>query len=160
MSVSPRQYLLDRFRADAVALRERAAVLAKGPKQPGPDAATSTRMAAACDAVCAMLEAIPESDDVVAMLDALTALVPLLEQHATKAASSPPLRAVYVGAATRVKEIEAAERRAAQPTTDSHDAAPDDDSLDDDTLDDDALDDADLDDDDLHDEDRSEDDAR
>lgn len=143
MSVSPRQYLLDRFRVDAVALRERAAALAKSPQQPGPDAATSSRMAVACDEVCAMLEAIPESAPIVTMLDALLALIPLLEQHAAKAASSPALRSVYIGAATRVREIEAAERQAIAQTTatdGSSEFADDElDESDDDDVDDDDL---------------------
>ncbi len=116
MSVSPRQYLLDRFRADAVALRERAAALKSGAKQPGPDAATSARMAAACDDVAAMIAAIPEAAEIDEMLNALSAIIPLLEQHAAKTASTPPVRAVFVGAVTRVREIVEAERRAMSST--------------------------------------------
>lgn len=112
MSVTPVQYLLDRFQGDADALRARSAALRSGGPQPGPDADTSQRMATACDDVCAMLRALPASDDVTAMLDALDALVPLLEQRANAATKSPPLRAVYVGAATRIREVIAAEHDA------------------------------------------------
>lgn len=107
----PHQYLLDRFLADAAALRQRAVALRNGPPQPGPDAAMSQRMATACDDVVAMLEAIPDSDDVRALIDSLTALVPLLEQRAAAAMNAPPLRAVYAGAATRIREVAVAESR-------------------------------------------------
>ena len=49
---------MSRFRSDADALRERAAFLSSAPPQPGPDAATSIRMAEACDDVTAMIDAI------------------------------------------------------------------------------------------------------
>lgn len=142
-----RTYLLNRFRSDADVLRQRAAALRSGPKQPGPDAATSLRMAAACDDVAAMIVAIPESDDVAALSASLMALIPLLEQRAGAVTNAPPLRAVYIGAATRIREITEAEARA-----DNAAVAAD---LDDDEMDDidDTADDADddIDDDDLHD---------
>jgi hypothetical protein len=109
----PRDYLLDRFRADADALRQRVAALRAGRPAPGPDAATSERMAAACEEVAAMLAALPESRDADAALAALDALVPLLEQRAGREAKAPAVRAVYAGAATRIREVGAAERRAA-----------------------------------------------
>lgn len=109
--VLPHQYLLDRFLADAAVLRQRAVTLRSGPPQPGPDAAMSQRMATACDDVVAMLEAIPDSDDVGALIDSLTALVPLLEQRAAAVTNAPPLRAVYAGAATRIREVATAESR-------------------------------------------------
>lgn len=106
-----RSYLLLRFRTDGDALHQRAAALRDGLPQPGPDAAMSSRMADACDDVAAMIEAIPDRDanDIVA--SALLALIPLLEKKAATTASTPPVRAVYVGAATRIREVVDAERR-------------------------------------------------
>jgi hypothetical protein len=167
MPQTARSYLLDRFRTDAVALRQRAdAMGARGAAPvPGPDANMSRRMAAACERVVAMLEAVPEADDSTQAMATLIALVPLLEQHAAQEAGAPPVRAVYIGAATRIREVQAAELSAAtaRTTRDSngahdanagstvHDALEDalDDSVDD------ALDeldehDDDVDDDDLH----------
>ena len=71
------QYLLDRFRADADALRQRAAALRATPPQPGPDAATSLRMAEACDDVVAIVGAVPDADDGGVLIASLTALIPL-----------------------------------------------------------------------------------
>ena len=102
-------YLLDRFRTDAAALRQRAGVLRSGTPQPGPDRDTSLRMADACDDVVAMVEAIPASDGAADMVATLSALIPLLEQRATAARDTPAIRAVYVGAATRIREIGDAE---------------------------------------------------
>ena len=109
--MSPRAYLLNRFRTDAAALRQRAESLRDGPPAAGPDAATSRRMAEACDEVIAMLEAIPDADDASTMLNTLAALIPMLEQRAAAGSSTPPVRAVYAGAATRVREIADAETK-------------------------------------------------
>ena len=117
MPLSARAYLLDRFRSDAVALRQRADSLAAAPrsaKVSGPDADTSRRMSQACDSVVAMIEAVPEAEDADRALASLSALVPLLEHHAAQETGGPPVRAVYVGAATRIREVEAAEARARQ----------------------------------------------
>jgi len=117
MPLSARAYLLDRFRSDAVVLRTRAASLAAAPKNAkvsGPDAETSRRMAQACDAVVQMIEAVPEAEDAERALMNITALVPLLEHHAAQEKGGAPVRAVYVGAATRIREVEAAEARARQ----------------------------------------------
>lgn len=117
MPLSARAYLLDRFRSDAVALRQRADSLAAAPrsaKVSGPDADTSRRMSQACDSVVAMIEAVPEAEDAERALASLSALVPLLEHHAAQETGGPPVRAVYVGAATRIREVEAAEARARQ----------------------------------------------
>ncbi|MBL0170233.1 MAG: hypothetical protein IPP90_05780 [Gemmatimonadaceae bacterium] len=105
----PRAYLLDRFRTDASVLRQRAETLRGSPPQPGPDADTSARMAAACDDVIGMIDAIPVTDDALAMITTLTALIPLLEQRAAAVAGTPAVRAVYAGAATRIREVAAAE---------------------------------------------------
>ena len=93
--MSPRAYLLTRFRTDADALRERAAFLRQAPPQPGPDAATSIRMADACDDVIAMIEAIPERTEALETVVALTSLLPLLEARAKASSDRPPVRAVY-----------------------------------------------------------------
>jgi hypothetical protein len=108
------QYLLGRFRTDASALRERAAALRNQKPKGGPDAATSLRMAEACDEVVAMVSAIPDGDDTEKVIAALTALIPLLERRAAAVASAAPVRAVFVGAATRIREIADAEARAGQ----------------------------------------------
>jgi hypothetical protein len=105
------QYLLGRFGTDAHALRERAAALRDEKPKGGPDAATSLRMAEACDEVVAMVGAIPDDDDADAVITALTALIPLLERRAAAAEGAPPVRAVFVGAATRIREIADAEAR-------------------------------------------------
>ncbi len=109
--VSPRAYLLNRFRTDAAALRQRAESLRDGTPAAGPDAATSRRMAEACDEVIAMLEAIPDADDASTMINTLAALIPMLEQRSAAASGTPPVRAVYAGAATRIREIADAETR-------------------------------------------------
>jgi hypothetical protein len=161
MPQSAREYLMHRFRGDAEVLRERVATMQRGTKLPGPDAATSRRMADACQDVVALLEAVPPHDDAAAELAAIVALVPQLEQKARDTATLPPVRAVYAGAATRIREVQDAEALAISgnvtPAGDDEDL---DDSIDDhfdDDVDadidgdaDDDLDD-DVDDDDLHD---------
>lgn len=149
--MTPRDYLLDRFRADGDTLRQRAAALRRGPAQPGPDATTSLQMASACEDVFAMIEALPADAAVSEMLDALSALIPLMEQRAA-AANVPPVRAVYVGAATRIREVASVERQHAvlqiaedgvlhdDSADDEHDV--DDGDADDEDVDDDDLDDA------------------
>lgn len=109
-----RAYLLDRFRTDGDTLRQRVTALRSGPSQPGPDAAMSQRMASACDDVVAMIVAIPEEDDFEVVASALRALIPLLEQRAGQAVAAPPVRAVYIGAATRIREVVDAELRHAR----------------------------------------------
>jgi hypothetical protein len=109
-----RAYLLDRFRTDGDTLRQRVSALRAGASQPGPDAAMSQRMATACDDVVAMIVAIPDDEDHEVVASALRALIPLLEQCAAQAAAAPPVRAVYVGAATRIREVVDAELRHAR----------------------------------------------
>ena len=133
--MSPREYLIDRFRTDAVTLRQRAAQLRSGPPQPGPDAATSQRMAEACEDVLAMIEAIPEADDASALVAALTALMPLLDRRALASSASPPVRSVFAGAATRIREVVDAERRHQSAATPAMDDAGTDDEIGDDGLD-------------------------
>ena len=69
-------------------------------------------MADACERVAAMIEAIGAQETIDAELTALHALLPVLEHHARDSAASPPVRAVYAGAATRIREVEAAELKA------------------------------------------------
>jgi len=137
---------VNRFQTDAVVLRERVALMARGTKVPGPDAATSRRMADACDEVVAMLLAIASSDHAAAELDAIMALVPLLEHRATEQQSNPAVRSVYAGAATRIREVRLAEAQSspADGVADDFDEAelPDEDGeddLDDDDVDDDVI---------------------
>lgn len=105
-----RRYLLDRFEGDAATLRSRAAMLqAATQKQPGPDAATSLRMAEACDRVAALVRTVRPADDGI-MLQLLAALTIPLDESARENAHDPAVRAVYAGAATRIREMLAAER--------------------------------------------------
>ena len=118
MTNGPRAYLLERFSTDAAALRQRADALRNASRSggaapvPGPDAATSERMAAACDDVVAMLSAIPDGSDPAAVLSSIAALSPLLDMRAQREASSPAVRAVYAGAATRIREVQQVEATA------------------------------------------------
>lgn len=139
MTTTARDYLVNRFQTDAVVLRERVALLARGTKVPGPDAATSSRMADACDEVVAMLLAIASHGDASAELDAIMALVPLLEHRATEQQSNPAIRSVYAGAATRIREVRLAEAQSSP----AHGAELPDDDIDDDVddTDDDDVDD-------------------
>ncbi|QJR34330.1 hypothetical protein [Gemmatimonas groenlandica] len=153
MTTTARDYLVNRFETDAAVLRERVALMARGTKVPGPDASTSGRMADACDEVVAMLMAIASHGDASAELDAIMALVPLLERRATEQQSNPAVRSVYAGAATRIREIRSAEAQSAQADGIPSEALdgtenPDDelehdddlDDLDDDDVDDDVID--------------------
>lgn len=132
MAETAREYLIHRFRGDAQSLRERLAGLQRGTKLPGPDATMSRRMAEACDAVAAMIESIAPQTSLEEELSALGALVPLLEQRAKANEQAPPVRAVYAGAATRIREVEAAEARArggeGVPSDDDHDGDDDEES--------------------------------
>lgn len=113
--MNPRAYLLERFETDAAVLRARATALRAGPPQPGPDAATSDRMAEACEDVVALLLSCAPHDDEQEAVAALVELLPLLEQRAsavdaaghcaTARGASAPVRAVYLGAATRIREV-------------------------------------------------------
>jgi len=151
MTTTAREYLVNRFQTDAAVLRERVALMARGTKVPGPDAATSRRMADACDEVVAMLLAIASRGHAAAELDAIMALVPLLEHRATEQQSNPAVRSVYAGAATRIREVRLAEAQsspvAAIPVEDLDEdldeaELPDDDGEDDlDEIDDDDVDD-------------------
>ncbi len=154
MPLTARAYLLDRFRADAAALRLRAESLGsretrRSAPTPGPDASTSARMADACDAVVAMIEAVAESMDATRMLADLGALAPLLTQRAALEANAPAVRAVYLGAATRIREVEAAELRAV-PAASERDGRDDDQSDGDEPHDIDDATDEDLSDDDVY----------
>jgi hypothetical protein len=147
--MTAREYLIDRFQTDAAVLRERVALMTRGTKVPGPNAATSRQMADACHEVAAMLLAIAGDGDADATLDAITALLPLLEHRADEQKSNPAVRSVYAGAATRIREVRSAEAQSAH----AGDAGPDDpedDALGELDLADDA-DDADADDDDIDD---------
>jgi len=119
-----REYLVNRFRTDATALRERADGLVRGAKVAGPDAAMSRRMAEACDEVASMVQALISNGDAQAAVDALLALVPLLEQRAQQFAATPAVRSVYQGAATRIREVHEAEQRSLDALTATLDAAP------------------------------------
>ncbi|MEO7520384.1 MAG: hypothetical protein ABIW79_01080 [Gemmatimonas sp.] len=116
MSSGPRAYLVDRFRTDATALRQRAAALRAAPRSippaPGPTAELSERMAAACDDVVAMLDAISEGGDPAMTLSSISALSPLLELRAQRESEEPAVRAVYAGAATRIREVQQVEASA------------------------------------------------
>jgi hypothetical protein len=140
MADDPRSYLLDRFTADAVTLRARAAQLAGKPAPAhGPDAAASERMAEACDHVATLVASLHE--EVTEQLAALDDLLPRLAALAERATDAF-VRSVYGGAATRIAEIVSKER--ADDGLDEHD-----DELKSDAIDDDDIADRDADDDDL-----------
>ncbi len=115
MSQDIREYLIERFRADADTLRQRAVAIAGAAKPaPGPDVTLSRAMADACDDVAALAAQLPERASVDEIVDALQALLPQLAARTTsvQAQKAPALKAVYVGASTRVQELIAAELRA------------------------------------------------
>lgn len=138
MTTTARDYLIERFESDAAMLRERVAVLARGTKVAGPDAATSRGMADGCEEVAAMLRAIVSTGEASRDLEAVMALIPLLEHRAAEPKLLPAVRAVYVGAATRIREVWLAEARLAEaalangdaPDDAEADGPDDDDSLD------------------------------
>jgi len=140
MADDPRSYLLDRFTADAVTLRVRAAQLAGKPAPAhGPDAAASERMAEACDHVAMLIADLGDSvpDQLMALDDLLPRLAALAER-----ATDAFVRSVYGGAATRIAEIVSRERA----VDDEAEAGPEDDDADaDEAIDDDEFDDDDLD---------------
>lgn len=98
------QYLIKRFTDDARILRGRATSLRSGANMPGPDAATSERMAGACEDVADVLRGI---DDIPVdnPRDGLMAVLSALEQRMHEHRSDSQLRAVYAGAISRLREI-------------------------------------------------------
>ncbi len=113
----PRSYLIDRFTSDANALRARAMTLREDKSSgtiPGPDASTSESMASACDNIVTMLTQTVESDDRSIVLSDLLHLTSALKQLSITHSRQPAVRAVYDGAAARIREIEAAERNAGE----------------------------------------------
>lgn len=108
--MSARAYLIDRFRGDAATLRDRTAALAGGAALPGPDLSTSQQMADACTIVAELLDAVPMAEDTDHEISALLALIPTLESRA-RTVSHPPVRSVYAGAVTRIREVQAAHAR-------------------------------------------------
>ena len=111
MSEHAKQYLLDRFREDAHALRERVASMRRGVKVPGPDVATSERMADACDDVATLVSAVDTSDEDVSPVEWAAPLIAQLEQRQRGTTLHPAVRAVYAGGIARVREVTEAERR-------------------------------------------------
>ena len=112
MSADIRTYLIERFRADAETLRQRADSISKAPKLgPGPDPTMSRRMADACDDVAGLAQLLPETAPLGDILVALHQMLPELSRRADNAElnSAPAVRSVYAGAATRVQELIAAE---------------------------------------------------
>ena len=111
----PRNYLINRFSSDAKSLRARSATLrdeaARG-GSPGPDANASESMAAACDDVVAMLMESAPDKSVSVEIESLLQLLPRLKQLSATHSEVASVRAVYDGAAARIREIEAAERKA------------------------------------------------
>lgn len=112
---------MERFRSDAVTLRERVRMLQASPARPGsksvagPDVALSAAMADACDHVVELSTQLPERASLEDIVAALRSLLPELTARGTGAPASvpPAVRSVYAGAATRVVELIAAETRQA-----------------------------------------------
>ena len=138
MNSSARDYLLNRFQSDAETLQARALSLEGGATAAGPDAATSRRMAQACRDVVHLLGAIPPSPDGEREFEVLGALIPVFELRAQAEIATPAVRAVHMGAATRIREILVAESRVGvEHDIAAADAAADDDAGDDSADDDD-----------------------
>jgi hypothetical protein len=101
------QYLRDRFEHDRDALRARAADLearARAGASPatGPDAAASRAMAAACDDVLAAVEhAFAREAEFLAIAEALASAL----DARGRVEPAAPVRAVFAGAAARVREM-------------------------------------------------------
>ena len=81
-----------------------------------------------------MLLAIASHGDASVELDAIMALVPLLEHRATEQQSNPAIRSVYAGAATRIREVRLAEAQSSPAHDDVDDDDTDDDDVDDDVI--------------------------
>lgn len=148
MSADIRDYLIERFRGDAETLRQRAASLVGAKKpSPGPDAALSSAMAAACDDVVGLAEGLPVNAPLHEIVSALQLMVPELTKRASAPASmaAPAIRSVYAGACTRVQELIAAETSAMNNDALALDGDDDDELMEEDL----ELDDPDADDDDL-----------
>ena len=114
MRQDARQYLLDRFTTDATALRSRAESLRSAKSSPGPDADTSIRMAEACERVAQLVRELPANEPPGIMLQSLATLTLPLEDLSRAHAREPAVRAVYAGAATRIRELLDAEAAAAR----------------------------------------------
>jgi hypothetical protein len=122
--MSPRDYLLERFSTDAATLRARAQSLqATAAGAPGPDAQASLRMAEACDQVALLVRSVDPDEPPATALQSIAALTLPLEELARANADTPAVRAVYSGAATRIRELLAAEARAAEGGVQSPGAA-------------------------------------
>lgn len=132
MSQTAHDYLHERFRNDAATLLDRAASLARGVRMPGPDATLSRRMADACTDVAARIASLPRAG--AAGLDALLTLATTLDAVAGTVTDAPAVRAVYAGAATRMREVVHAERAAS--ADEAHDGSAEGADVDDDDLDD------------------------
>ncbi|BAH39577.1 MAG TPA: hypothetical protein DGD08_14510 [Gemmatimonas aurantiaca] len=111
MSEHARQYLIDRFREDAHALRERVATMRRGVQVPGPDVTTSERMAEACDDVATVVSGVAAQDDATTIDQWVATLVTMLEDRQRGQTLHPAVRAVYAGGVARVREVAQAERR-------------------------------------------------
>ena len=109
MTLDARQYLLERFTTDATTLRARAEALRTRPPSAGPDAATSAQMAEACEHVADLVRSLPENEPAGIMLQSLATLTFPLDDLSRAHASAPAVRSVYAGAATRIRELLAAE---------------------------------------------------
>ena len=115
MKSDAREYLLDRFVTDAAALRTRAETLRSAARNvPGPDASTSLQMADACEKVAQLIRALPVTEPPGIMLQSLATLTLPLEDLAKSSAKTPAVRAVFIGAATRIRELLDAEAAAAK----------------------------------------------
>lgn len=126
MPADIREYLIERFRADAITLRDRVRMLQASSARPGskpvagPDVALSAAMADACDHVVELATQLPERASLEDIVAALRSLLPTLTAHGSGAPASvpPAVRSVYAGAATRVVELIAAETREASEVGD------------------------------------------
>lgn len=116
MSLHASEYLIQRCAEDARVLHERVATMRRGTRIPGPDAATSERMADACEDIIELLDDlasdVAEPLTTAALLEMLT---PHLEAR-IKQQSHAAVRAVYAGAIARLREMDEVDQRGATPS--------------------------------------------
>ncbi len=110
MSQNARTYLIERFTEDARVLHERVATMRRGTKVPGPDAATSERMAEACEDVVAIIEDV-EHAQWLSTSDLVATVIPIFEEHMKENQGDAAIRSVYAGAIARAREVAEAEQQ-------------------------------------------------
>lgn len=111
MSSDARAHMIERFSADAHALRRRAsqqtetpAPFPAGEASHAPAGAIAALMAEACENIVMAVRELPQPVDVASGIIDLASLIPRFETSA-RLAKSPQVRAVYAGAIIRIREM-------------------------------------------------------